>query len=291
MTIMKMFENVPDVIKQYKQWVLWKLDVSNYGKTKVPYQINGFRASTREPRTWTSFKQANIAFQESSHLYNGIGFVFSDQDPFTGIDLDKCIIDGNLTNFAQNNINHFNSYSEVSQSGTGIHIIVEAKLPGSGRKIKGFEVYDNGRFFVVTGNHIESTPRTIEKRQTDIDSLYSDLIENDVNHSSVFRPLSSITLDDQDIIHLATTARNGEKFTKLLIGDFSSYNSYSEADQAFCNIIAFYTQDKDQIDRIFRVSELYREKWDREDYRERTIRKALTGLSARYYGSKKGEFT
>ncbi len=77
-------------------------------------------------------------------------------------------------------------------------------------------------------------------------------------------------------------AKNGKQFKKLYTGDFSAYGSQSEADQALCNYIAFYTQDPEQIDRLFSKSRLYRSKWDRKDYKSWTINKALNGLQATY---------
>ncbi len=69
-------------------------------------------------------------------------------------------------------------------------------------------------------------------------------------------------------------------------GDISGYPTHSEADQALCNILAFYTTSKEQIDGIFRRSRLYRDKWDqREDYRESTIGKAINGCNEHYTGS------
>jgi putative DNA primase/helicase len=84
------------------------------------------------------------ALQNAPDKYNGLGFAFSPTDPFTGIDLDNCIINGELTDRARKVIKRFKSYTERSQSGTGCHIIVKAKLPGKGKHVKGYEVLTTG---------------------------------------------------------------------------------------------------------------------------------------------------
>lgn len=291
---------IPKELKQRPQWVLWKLQDVIDKKTKlpkinpqtglpeqakVPYQIYGEKASTINPKTWTSFEKALHAYQKSPGTFNGIGYVFSESDPYTGIDLDKCFTDGQLSDHAQKVIERFNSYSERSQSGAGVHILVKAQLPGKGKHIKGYEVYDQVRFFVVTGDHIEGTPETIEERQQEVTALYAYLIEPEV---STRKPIqsSSVTMEDQAIIDKASRAKNGSKFTALYSGDWSGYNSQSEADLALCNLLAFYTQDEAQIERIFAGSGLYREKWERGDYREQTINKALQATTAQYEGKK-----
>ncbi len=68
-------------------------------------------------------------------------------------------------------------------------------------------------------------------------------------------------------------------------GDISAYESQSNADQALCSMLAFYTgADEDRIDRLFRKSKLYRQKWERCDYRQSTIRKAIELCNGNFYG-------
>ncbi len=104
-----------------------------------------------------------------------------------------------------------------------------------------------------------------------------------------FTVTDSKDLGDDDVIRVAREAKNGDKFTRLWNGDTSDYRTKdndgrSEADAALCEILAFYCRGRrDQIDRLFRRSGLYREKWDRDDYRERTIDLALDGKT-KFFG-------
>ena len=108
-------------------------------------------------------------------------------------------------------------------------------------------------------------------------------------------------VDDDVILQKALASRNAAKFTRLWSGDTSDYahqngdgtpnEGHSEADLALCRELAFYTQDAAQIDRLFRQSALYREKWERADYRDGTITRAIKsapehwrGVSAEHHG-------
>lgn len=89
-------------------------------------------------------------------------------------------------------------------------------------------------------------------------------------------------LNDEEVLQLCRNAKNAPKFERLFArGDLSEHDGdYSRGDQALVSMLAFYTQDGEQLDRLFRASALYRpEKWGkRSDYRTRTIQKALSGL-------------
>jgi primase-polymerase (primpol)-like protein len=167
------------------------------------------------------------------------------------------------------------TFAEISQSGAGAHVIGKGTIPGPKRRSGCREIYDSKRFFAITGNHIEGTPITVNEVSEQalrevyekIDPPAEKLLEKDV--------LENVSFTDEDIIELCKNAPNGEKFSKLNEGKWEDYKSQSEADLAFCSLVAFHSKDPDQINRIFSSSGLYREKWDNEGYRVKTIKKAL----------------
>ncbi|WP_028988094.1 DUF927 domain-containing protein [Thermicanus aegyptius] len=284
-------EKIPQELKQRNQWVLWKLEQRSEGgkPTKVPYQAIGKKASTTNPASWTSFQNALTIYLNQPGAYCGLGYVFSADDPFTGIDLDDCIVDGTLTGEASKTVSDLNSYTELSQSRSSVHVIVKAKLPGKKNRTGKYEMYDQNRYFAITGDHFTGTPETIEERQQEVNTLYERLfgIGNIPKKPPFVEDISSnqtVEMDDQDIINIAARAKNGEKFASLYYqGDWHPYyKSQSEADQALCNLLAFYTKNPEQIDRLFRSSALSRQKWERDDYRDMTIRNALECVKAQY---------
>jgi putative DNA primase/helicase len=82
----------------------------------------GHEATSTDPETWTDFETAQAAVRRWRG--DGAGFVFTRTDPFVGIDLDHVIENGRLTDWAKSIVHTLASYTEVSPSGTGLHIIV-----------------------------------------------------------------------------------------------------------------------------------------------------------------------
>jgi putative DNA primase/helicase len=136
----------------FDQWIAWKAFPRNDGRLdKVPYNVRtGDKASSTDSRTWSTFAEALYAYAEGG--YDGIGFVFSSGDPFTGIDLDHCRDPetGVIAAWVAPVIDGFETYTEVSPSGEGIHIYVKGRV-ASAKKGRDIEVYSTARFFTVTG--------------------------------------------------------------------------------------------------------------------------------------------
>ncbi|MGO9019177.1 MAG: hypothetical protein ACLQVJ_12605 [Syntrophobacteraceae bacterium] len=147
--------NIPDELKHLNQWLGWKYETREGKLTKIPKDPKtGMNASSTDPDTWSTIQEALIATK--TYGLDGIGFVFSESDPYTGIDLDSCINPdtGELESWARRWVDLLQSYTEITPSGKGLHIIVKGRKPaGFSRCRKGkIEVYDRERFFTFTGN-------------------------------------------------------------------------------------------------------------------------------------------
>jgi primase-polymerase (primpol)-like protein len=155
-------ENIPDELKKHDQWVLWKAERVEGKWTKVPYNAqNGRKAKSNDPRTWCDFHTAYLRHKHDGNRFDGIGFVPSERDPFTGVDLDHCRNPqtGEIEPWAMKIIDRLNSYTELSPSGTGIRIFIKAKLPPGRRKNGSIEVYDTKHYLTVTGHRLNGTGR------------------------------------------------------------------------------------------------------------------------------------
>jgi len=166
-------------LAKLRQWVCWKMELSPKGKpTKVPYhptrrKADGTpsKAQSTNPKTWSDHEDVLKAAYIDG-LFDGIGFVFSADDPYVGVDLDKCrTLDGGLTSFALESNEALASYTEISPSGTGLHIICRGSLPAA-MKTDRIEMYDRGRFFCFTGQQLEGGPDTIEPAGEALRALY-----------------------------------------------------------------------------------------------------------------------
>ena len=282
-------------------WQAYPDPKSHSGISKKPVNPKtGGLAQSNNPETWSDFETA----VRQSGKYSGIGFMFSNS-PFFGVDLDDMPNDiqdyqnGGADNIISEFVNTLQSYAEFSQSKTGVHIICKGTLPEGRRKAKndsgGFEMYENGRFFVVTGNYC-SEYGYINDCTESVKPLHSKYLgktaEPKPNRQNITVNLNSV----DDIVRAACSAKNGSLFKALYSGDFSAYSSQSEADMAFCNMLAFWCGcDAEKMDAIFRQSGLMRDKWDRKQsgttYGVITLQKAISGCSQTYNPKKQNDYS
>lgn len=295
-------------LRALAHWVCWLTVRRGNKDTKPPCNPNAdYRLPLRErladptnPVTWGTYEQARTM----SRHYHGIGFMFAESDPYTGIDLDKCRDPhtGAIETWARRIITVLNSYTELSPSGTGFHILIRASLTATIEKLGrteiqhksgSIELYDRDRYFTITGHHLEGTPTTIETRQDELNDLYLEVFpqeRRETEEPAAPHPGVRLTLDDEFIIEQAGRARsgNGAKFTRLWNGDASDYRrpdgsiDQSRADQALLGILAYWTRkDPAQMERLFMRSGLYRrDRWNRaarsgETYGQGSIRLAI----------------
>jgi putative DNA primase/helicase len=144
-------EGIPEELRVRPQWVVWKAVGDK--PDKVPYSVrSGRKASSTDLMSWSTFQEALEAYKNGE--YAGLGFVFSSADPYTGIDLDNCVGgDGEIALWALEIARYFDSYTELSATGTGLHIIVRGDVPN--RRKGDVEVYSSKRFFTMTGHVVE----------------------------------------------------------------------------------------------------------------------------------------
>jgi hypothetical protein len=278
------YDQIPEELRNLPNWLVWKLEkrAGKNGierKTKVPYSARtGKYAKSNDPSTWSSFAEAEAAANAVGG-YDGIGFCLSGL--FVGIDLDGCREPetGVIEPWATELMHTLDTYFEVSPSQTGLRGIAKGSLP-AGRRQRDFgdrdhhgvALYEAGgpRYLTMTGWRVGGNGTIAERTQ-----------ELHVVHARLFPPKARAKAraagSDDDLIARARRAKDGGKFSRLWDGRWEGeYESQSEADLALCVKLAFWTgRDAGRIDSLFRRSGLMREKWDRQDYRERTITKAI----------------
>lgn len=256
------FNSIPEELRLCPQWIVWRYeDIGAKKPTKVPYDPKtGKHADVNKPETWTTFEEAIKTVDN----FSGIGFVFSDSDPYTFIDLDDT--DGDAVAYERQLkiFKELDSYAEISPSGKGLHIIIKGAVP-SGRRRSFIEVYSSQRYATMTGNVYHE--KSIENKSNEILQLWEQMGSGPIA-TNLYKGDDKEVFNDRAIVDQALSAINGEKFKKLNSGQWQElYQSQSEADFAFVDIIAFYTQNRKQIERIFRASPLgQRDKAKRKDY-------------------------
>lgn len=293
--------NIPHDLRAVVQWVNWRLewDHKRGAWTKIPYQSRrpSSRASSTEPSLWATFDTALAVYERQQA--DGIGFVIA--NGFVGFDVDGCRNSGSgaIDPDVLALVNALGSYTEVSVRGGGIHTLLKGgPLPAGSRKGP-YELYDGARFFVVTGAHVPGTPLTVESRPAEILALHAEIFGPTSQAPCGLQPVEDATPDadaalnthfaeddlprqfapltDDEVLRHAASAANGEKFLRLWRGDLTEYaGDHSAADLALVRLLIYWTQgDTEQADRLFRLSNLSRDKWTRRaDYRARTFAKA-----------------
>lgn len=270
------YQNIPQELRNLKQWGLFELKWVEARKknTKIPINpYDGSAGKSNDPNTWSDFDTAMRALNDVERA-DGLAFYFA--NGYVGLDIDH--IDSNLEdwragdNDPNNLVNKFqgltdNTYMEVSQSGTGIHAIFKGKIPGKRRRKGNYEMYQTGRFFALTGNNIIPDPTIKSMSDDEMKILYEFLFgkDNIVQLHSESDNITPVDLSVVEIIHRAeNSAKTGTRFTMFMKGGWEQfYSSHSEADMAFANDLAFWTgRDFHKMDTIFRNSSLMREKFD-----------------------------
>jgi hypothetical protein len=259
-------------LKQQRRWVLWRLETVNAKPTKIPYQPNGRKAMANNAATWHTYAEcAALAAQ-----FSGVGLVLGNVEGVSvvGVDIDACC-DAHTGKFSPESreiVIGLDSYGEFSPSGTGCHVWCLAEMPGKGLQkpfpgCKQVEVKGDGYYHTFTGRHLGKTPPTLENRQEQINTLYE----------RVSRTVGS----KKTGLTVSVPVSEQERFQKLMAGDMSAYSDdHSAADFALCVLLAKrHACNAFQIDEAFRESGLYRDKWERDDYRENTITHAVMAVA------------
>ena len=267
---------IPVEMRSYAQWVCWKFVERDGAKpTKMPVDPKtGYLASVTNPATWASFDEAVAA----SVRYNGVGFVFTVSDPYCGIDFDAT--DDATIREAQARIYEaFDSYSERSVSGLGLHIIVKGEIPRGVRKGP-TELYSSERYFVMTGDVINPAP--IAERQPLVDQLWHELGGKLIEAPHVGQDEPE-RYSDADIVAALPPATRG-------LFDGTGWTGNASADDiAFCNAVAPRTDwNAKQTTRLWLASALaprihsdgVAKCRDRPDYRNSTIARAFDARPA-----------
>jgi putative DNA primase/helicase len=273
---------IPAELREPRQWVCWRFDRREGKWTKVPIDpSSGKLASCTDPATWGTFERAMARYQKGG--LDGVGFVFTRDDDFAGVDLDdsRDPETGLIEPGAQEILTRLNSYTEVSPTGTGVKVFLKAAVPPGGNRKAKVEMYDHARFFTITGRRLPDALPTVKKSPKALARLHAELFPEPPPKPVAMAAAQPNGLTDDQIISKATAAKNGAKFKQLWAGDTTGYRSHSEADLALCGLLKFWTgPDAERIDRLFRKSGLMRDKWNRVG--PRVLAKALEGNTEFY---------
>lgn len=257
---------LPAELRVRRQWLLSRGTYTDKAPLSIDAHGRLYNASSTEPMQWLDFDTA-AAYAHTHGLL--IGYVLHEDDEFTCIDFDVCDAETQAAkgepydpskhttqesrNWFWQLVQQFDSYTEFSRSGKGLHIWIKGKIP-SGIKKNSIEIYSNARFIICTGAPVWDRP--IRDQQA-----YLEFVAAQVGGAQRFTfELSEVAQveDDQTILNRAYEADNGHKFRELWEGKWRelSYPSQSEADLSLMSMLTFYSKSNEQCRRLFRLSML-----------------------------------
>lgn len=292
-----------DHFKDKKQWVNWRFEKVKDRQTKIPYSIDGRKASSTDADTWATLSAAQFVSDK-------IGIIFTPEKLLLGIDIDHCIEDGKIVHEKRDEILAFlkavDSYTELSPSKTGVHafLILDAPLTLEANRKHCYELYTAGRFFTVTGEPFGKKVRPLRtvsitealellamigypwKETVQKETVSREKSEKKGRNDSKQQKNTDIALSDEEVIARMLHGKNAAKMQALYDGDMSEYgNDASRADMALLCGFAFWTgKDTAQMERLWLASPIgQREKTQkRPDYRKRSIGKACKTVTDVY---------
>lgn len=230
-------------------------------------------ASCDDPNTWMSYDDA-ITLLKSSRKYKGLSIALSPEPTqegektLIGVDLDKAILlNGSINPEKLEEIKSFHTYAEFSPTVNegGLRAFCYGSFPiNEGVHTGNTEIYQYGKFLTITGHKLNDAPATIEEAQEAIINFRTKYFKplSEVEGSNL--PVTSIKFTDEELLSKLISYELSEQFKTLFYEGIKEGEDHSTQDLKFCKLLVFWTQDIEQIDRIFRQSALYRpEKWDK----------------------------
>ena len=315
-------DGIPNELKAKARWVVWQYqhnpERGEWGKVPIQARPALFnrpqvrRASSTDPKTWSTFEEAYAAYQAHPPVagdvpppedqgstgnegLDGIGICLTPEDGLVGVDLDKCLADGILVDEEAKEALELlaGTYVERSPSGTGLRAFCRGRKPGVRCKSGDREMYDGrdakgnpgGRYLTLTG-HSYGDPQPITNKQEAIDALYSEWFAKPepAKEKPPTADQQPVPIEDAALLERMFASKNGADIKRLWDGDTSAYakdrnDGTSEADLALASSLAWWCDyDPARADRLFRQSALYRPKWDErrgeQTYGERTLERA-----------------
>lgn len=278
------------------RWVNWKLvSLENGKKTKVPYQTKTVKAKSNDPSTWQTYEKVATASDNGSNGFAGVGIMLHD-GKLVCIDIDHVVEDGKVKHPQADVIlallKKANTFTEISQSGTGLHIFLECTTPfvPLANKKAPFEVYADVRFIATTNNPFNKaiSVRTVDEAEmlqilSIIGYPWGKTTDNQTNEEA--KQILNI-MSDEEVLNKMFASKNGGDIKRLYDGDTSKYDDdESRADAALLSTLAFWTgKNATQMEILWRSSPIGQRKktQERADYRKRSIDNAIANCKNVY---------
>lgn len=311
--LIKNYENIPDNLKKEKRWCVYKIIQRDGKNTKLPLMPSAKPAKSNDKATWYSYEDCIAALNRN--IGEGLGFFLG--DGYIGIDIDKVSddimaysLDYDASSMTADFLRGISTYAELSPSKTGLHFIGKGKVPGERKRHKNLEIYDEGRFFTVTGNVIKDKDRSrikpIEQELLSLYQKYMPAVDNQSEDKEKRKEKEKKSIKENPFVQRYRQSSNdvlellfekgyfsytGEDLRRIYYGNYESYfNSRSEADFFMLQRLLYYTGNVEMAISLMENSGLKREKWYKRrgntDYIHYIANKAISSINQFYHWEK-----
>ena len=271
---------IPTEMMEAKRWILYRLDGNGHKAQKLPYSVASILKNRNHPEPvnpldssgWASYTTVYDLLKTTRYPEQwGLGFVLG--DGYCCLDIDE--IPGKIStdNPEIDRAMYFTNqtYTEVSQSGTGVHCFfkVDDEIPPHSIKNGRYELYSKERFIAVTGNKLagDQLAYLTSDDFCELIGVYSFYPKTEPRHPTHGGKDEPALISDEQVLKDMFGSANGSIAYNLFKNGIHPNHpeySHSELDLSLCNFLAFYSyKNPAQMDRLFRQSALYREKWDK----------------------------
>ena len=311
--LIKNYENIPDNLKKEKRWCLYKIIQRDGKNTKLPLMPSAKPAKSNDKMTWHSYEDCIAALNRN--IGEGLGFFLG--EGYIGIDIDKVSddimaysLDYRASSMTADFLREISTYAELSPSKTGLHFIGKGKVPGERKRHKNLEIYDEGRFFTVTGNVIKDKDRShikpIEQELLPLYQKYMPAVGNQSEDKEKRKEKEKKSIKENPFVQRYRQSSNdvlellfekgyfsytGEDLRRIYYGNYESYfNSRSEADFFMLQRLLYYTGNVEMAISLMENSGLKREKWYKRrgntNYIHYIANKAISSINQFYHWEK-----
>ncbi len=265
-------EKIPSELKFNALWCCWRLEERDGKPTKVPYNPRtGFKAKSNDKSTFASFKVTlnnlhKYLVMVADVFKGGLGLgIF---DGYSAVDIDHCIVNGVISDMAQDIIKTLKSYTEISPSGTGIRII-----------FKSTKTFDKNKYYIHNKNN------QLEIYISDSTNKYLTITGNSLNICDDVVECDITSVMDKYMLRATPIAKRvgcefltkDKKLNELWNAQASGFGgNENETDLALVSKLMFYYKnDTAKVTELFEMSPYYNSKddahlrkWERDDYKQ-----------------------
>lgn len=282
------YELIPDELKAIPRWSFWQARLNDEKKKIDKPPVDKFGNNFNKTQFDLSFSEAlHIYTKENHYGLSGLGYYMGDDGTISHDGYKLVIIDFDKGKDklpqAEELLSRLDSYTELSQSGKGVHCLVWVKdfvSRGTNDVNNLMEIYDKKSYFILTGNFFRGEYEI--RRFENIDFVFDLFKFKEVKEVKEVKKVPALLLPDEEVISKIRNCKGDGSISFVTLYDVGFIGNRSNDDMTFFNVLAWWTNgDQEQMKRIYRNSAIYRE-GKSDNYLNGTINKAIVTTRGGY---------